>query len=125
MGDKLRIGLIGCGFMGRVHSNAYRKVGTFFDLKHELVMQAVCSNIESEVTAFAEKWGWESYETDWQTLIDRDDIDLIDVCVPNNLHYDIVMAAIKAGKIVACEKPLALDVVQAREMTEAFIQGDE
>jgi len=123
MRDKLRIGLIGCGFMGRVHSNAYRKVGQFFDLEHELVMQAVCSNNETEVTAFAQNWGWSSYELDWRQIVARDDIDIIDVCVPNNLHHDIVIAAIESGKMVACEKPLAMDVDQARKMTESVTKA--
>jgi len=118
MKKKLNIGLIGCGFMGRAHSNAYRQVGPFFDLSYEPVLKAVCSDNEEQVKAFAPNWGWESIETDWHKLVNRDDIDVIDICTPNNTHYDIVMAAAKAGKIVLCEKPLAMNVAQGTEMTE-------
>jgi predicted dehydrogenase len=121
MEKQLRIGLIGCGFMGRVHSNAYRKLGNFFDFEHEIVMKAVCSNKEDEVVGFADNWGWESYETDWQKLIAREDIDMIDVCVPNNLHYDIVMAAINAGKIIACEKPFNYRGVPAVALAKILV----
>ncbi|MHC4498564.1 MAG: Gfo/Idh/MocA family protein, partial [Planctomycetota bacterium] len=116
---KLNVGVIGCGFMGRVHSNAYRKVGSFFSLECEPVLKAICDNNEKKVKAFAENWGWESYETDWRKLVERDDIDLVDICIPNILHYDIAMAAAAAGKIIACEKPLAMNVDEARKMTEA------
>jgi predicted dehydrogenase len=119
MKKKLNVGVIGCGFMGRVHSNAYRKVGSFFSLEHEPVLKAICDNNEKKVKAFAENWGWESCETDWRKLVERDDIDLVDICIPNNLHYDIAMAAAAAGKIIACEKPLAMNVDEARKMTEA------
>ncbi len=119
MKKKLNVGVIGCGFMGRVHSNAYRKVGQFFDLEHEPVLKVICDNNEKKVKAFAANWGWESVETNWRKMVERDDVDLVDICVPNNLHYEIVMAAAQAGKIIACEKPLAMNVDEAREMTEA------
>ena len=119
MKKKLNVGVIGCGFMGRVHSNAYRKVGQFFDLEHEPVLKVICDNNEKKVKEFAANWGWESVETDWRKMVERDDVDLVDICVPNNLHYEIVMAAAQAGKIIACEKPLAMNVDEAREMTDA------
>jgi len=119
MKKKLNVGVIGCGFMGRVHSNAYRKVGQFFDLEHEPVLRVICDNNEKKVKEFAANWGWESVETNWRKMVERDDVDLVDICVPNNLHYEIVMAATQAGKIIACEKPLAMNVDEAREMTEA------
>ena len=119
MKKKLNVGVIGCGFMGRVHSNAYRKVGQFFDLEHEPVLKVICDNNEKKVKEFAANWGWESVETDWRKMVERDDVDVVDICVPNNLHYEIVMAAAQAGKIIACEKPLAMNVDEAREMTEA------
>jgi len=116
---KLNVGVIGCGFMGRVHSNAYRKVGSFFDLEYEPVQKAICGRNADKVEAFAGNWHWESCETDWRKLIERDDVDVIDVCVPNRLHHEIVLAAAEAGKIVLCEKPLAMSVAEAREMVEA------
>ena len=123
MKKKLNVGVIGCGFMGRIHSNAYRKVGQFFDLDYEPVMKAICDNKQDRVKAFAERWGWQSYETDWRRLVERDDIDLVDICVPNNLHYEIAMAAIEAGKNIGCEKPLAMTVDEARAMTEAVAKS--
>jgi len=119
MKKKLNVGVIGCGFMGRVHSNAYRKVGAFFALEYEPVLKVICDNNAKKVKQFAVNWGWESFETDWRKLVERRDVDLVDICVPNNLHYEIAMAAAKAGKIIACEKPLAMTVDEARKMTEA------
>ena len=125
MKKKLNVGVIGCGFMGRVHSNAYRKVGQFFDLEHEPVLKVICDNNEKKVKEFAANWGWESVETNWRKMVERDDVDLVDICVPNNLHYEIVMAAAQAGKIIACEKPLAMNVDEAREMTDAVEKSGE
>ena len=112
----LNVGLIGYGFMGRAHSNAYRKVSNFFDLEYRPVLKAVCARDEAKVKAFAERWGYESVESDWRQLIARDDIDLIDICVPNNLHAEIAAAAAKAGKMILCEKPLAMDGAQGEKM---------
>ena len=100
---KLNIGLIGYGFMGRAHSNAYRQLNTFFPLEHRPVLKAVCARKEEQAAAFAENWGYESVETDWRKLVERDDIDLIDICSPNNTHLDIAVAAAEAGKMVLCE----------------------
>src|SRR5881397_1145890 len=102
----LNIGLIGYGFMGRAHSNAFRKVGNFFDLPYQLVLKAVCARDEAKVKAFAGKWGFESHETDWRKLLARPDIDLVDIACPNNVHKEIALAAAKAGKMILCEKPL-------------------
>lgn len=115
----LNIGLVGYGFMGRTHSNAYRQVNKFFQLEHQPVLKACCARNEEKIKAFAQNWGWESYETDWRKLIERKDIDLIDIGSPNNTHHEIVMAAAKAGKMILCEKPLAMNVAEAVEMTEA------
>ncbi len=87
MKKKLNVGLSGCGFMGRVHSNAYRKLGQFFDHEHEMVLKAVCDSNEKKVKAFADNWGWESFDTDWRKLVERNDIDLVDICTPNNSRY--------------------------------------
>lgn len=119
MTKPIRVGLIGYGFMGRTHSNAYRQVSKFFDIEHTPVLKAVCARSEDKVKEFADNWGWESYETDWRKLIERDDIDLIDITTPNNSHHDIAIAAAEAGKMVLCEKPLAMDTAEAVAMTEA------
>lgn len=113
---KLNIGLIGYGFMGRAHSNAYRRVNNFFDLEYEPVLKAACGRNEESLKSFADQWGYESTETDWRKLIERDDIDAIDICTPNNLHRDIAIAAAEAGKMILCEKPLAMDGPQGEEM---------
>ena len=89
----LRIGMIGYGFMGRAHSNAYRKVNNFFDLEYRPVLQAACGRTKDRTRAFADTWGYESVETDWRKLVERDDIDAVDICLPNNLHREIAIAA--------------------------------
>ncbi len=119
MTKPLNIGLIGYGFMGRTHSNAYRQVSKFFDLEYQPVLKACCARNEEKIKEFAENWGWESYETDWRKLIARDDIDAIDIGSPNNTHYEMALAAAEAGKMILCEKPLAMDVAQAEAMTAA------
>ncbi|MCX7865713.1 Gfo/Idh/MocA family protein [Limisphaera sp. VF-2] len=115
----IRIGLIGYGFMGRAHSNAYLKVGHFFDLPYECVLQAVCARDEAKVRDFAQRWGYASVETDWRKLVQRDDIDLVDICVPNHLHAEIAIAAARAGKMILCEKPLAMNAAEGRKMVAA------
>src|SRR6185295_5792351 len=107
MKKKLNIALIGYGFMGRTHSNAFRKVNNFFDLDYEPVLKAVCARDAAKAKAFASKWGYASVETDWRKLVQRDDIDLIDIASPNDTHAEIAIAAAKAGKMILCEKPLA------------------
>jgi predicted dehydrogenase len=121
MSDKkaLNIGMIGYGFMGKAHSNAYAKVNHFFDLEYRPVLKAVCARNEERVKAFADQWGYESVETDWRALIERDDIDAIDICTPNNLHKDIAVAAAAAGKMILCEKPLARNPEEGAEMCKA------
>ncbi len=119
MATPFNVGIIGYGFMGRAHSNAYLKVNKFFDLDHQPVLKAACGRQEENVQEFADNWGWESIETDWRALVERDDIDAIDICVPNNLHRDIVIAAAEAGKTVLCEKPLAMNGEQGEQMVQA------
>ena len=115
----LRIGLVGCGFMGRAHSNAWSKVGHFFDLEYEPVLTAVCARNPEEVAGFAERWGYQSTETDWRALVARDDIDLIDIASPNDTHAEIAAAAAAAGKMVATEKPLARNIAESEGMVAA------
>ena len=111
---QLNIGLIGCGFMGRTHANAFGKVNHFFDLHYKPVLKAVCARNEDTARAFAAKWGFESFETDWRKLVQREDIDLIDIASPNDTHAEIAIAAAKAGKMILCEKPLAMNGPKAK-----------
>ena len=99
----LNVGMIGYGFMGRAHSNAYRKVNQFFDLDQTCVLKAVAARNSDKLEPFARNWGWESTETDWRRLVERDDIDVIDICSPNNTHHEIALAAASRGKMVLCE----------------------
>lgn len=115
----LNIGMIGYGFMGRAHSNAFAKVGHFFDLDRQLVLKAACARDADKLKAFAATWGYESTETDWRKLIARRDIDLIDIASPNDTHLEIALAAAAAGKMVMCEKPLGRNAAESRRMVEA------
>ena len=119
MAKSLNLGMIGYGFMGRAHSNAYRKVNHFFDLEYRPVLKAICARDASKAEAFAKNWGYESVETDWRKLVERPDIDVIDICTPNNLHHEIALAAARAGKMILCEKPLAMNSQEGAEMVEA------
>ena len=116
----LNIGLVGYGFMGRTHSNGYKRVNDFFDLDYRPALKAVCGRSAENARAFAEKWGYESFETDWRKLVERKDIDAIDICTPNNSHAEIAIAAAEAGKIVLCEKPLSMDLVEGQKMVEVI-----
>ena len=89
MKKELRIGMIGYGFMGRTHSNGYRRVNNFFDLEYTPVLKAACARNQEELQKFADQWGYESTENDWRKLLERDDIDAVDICVPNNLHKEL------------------------------------
>ena len=119
MTKPLNIGMIGYGFMGRAHSNAYCTVNHFFDLEYRPVLKAVCARDAEKAKAFADNWGYESIETDWRKLLARDDIDAVDVCTPNNLHCEIALAAAEAGKMILCEKPLAMNAVEGEQMVAA------
>jgi predicted dehydrogenase len=115
----LNVGMVGYGFMGRAHSNAYRRVGNFFDLDYQPVLKAVAARSRDKAQDFADRWGYESVETDWRKLVARKDIDAIDICVPNDLHVEIAVAAAKAGKMVLCEKPLARNAREGERMVAA------
>src|SRR5437660_6796127 len=116
---KLNVGIVGYGFMGRAHSNAYRKVNNFFDLKYKPVLKAACARNADKIKAFADQWGYESTETDWRKLLQRKDIDAIDICTPNNTHAEIATAAAQAGKMILCEKPLSMNGPEGKKMVEA------
>ena len=117
---QLNVALIGYQFMGKAHSNAYRQVARFFDdLPVEPVLKVICGRNEENVRKAAQKYGWEEYDTSWERVVERKDIDLVDVSVPGNMHAPIAIAAANAGKMVLCEKPLANTLADAREMYEA------
>src|SRR5580698_7147580 len=113
---QLNIGLVGYGFMGRTHSNAFLQAPRFFDLPFQPVLKAVCARNLERVTSFAQSWGYESVERQWQDLVARKDIDLIDIASPNNTHAEIAIAAAEAGKMVMCEKPLGRTAAEAFRM---------
>ena len=117
--NNLNIGLVGYGFMGRTHSNAYLQAPRFFDLPLRPVLKAVAARNEERVKAFAANWGYESYTTDWKDLVSRKDIDVIDIASPNDTHQEIAIAAAKAGKMVMCEKPLGRTAKEAESMVAA------
>ncbi|PRY62516.1 putative dehydrogenase [Glycomyces artemisiae] len=119
MTEPLRIGMVGYAFMGAAHSHAWRTAPRFFDLPLAPEMTALAGRDADRLAAAAAKLGWDSTETDWRRLIERDDIDLVDICVPGNLHAEIAIAALEAGKHVLCEKPLANSVEEAEAMTAA------
>jgi len=119
MKKKLNIGLVGYGFMGRTHSNAFVQAPRFFDVPYEPVLKAVCARNTDRVKVFASNWGYESIETDWRALVDRKDIDLIDIASPNDTHAGIAIAAASAGKMVTCEKPLGRNAAEAEKMVTA------
>ena len=116
---KLNIGMVGYGFMGRAHSNAFKQTNNFFDLPYETVLKAACARDPAKLKTFADQWGYESTESDWRKLIERKDIDLIDIAASNDMHHDIAIAAAAAGKMVMCEKPLGRNARESAEMVKA------
>ena len=115
----LNVGLVGYGFMGRTHSNAFLQAARFFDVPYQPVLKAVCARNPERVKQFADNWGYQSVETDWRRLVERKDIDLIDIASPNDTHAEIAIAAAQAGKTVLCEKPLGRSAAEAKSMTDA------
>jgi predicted dehydrogenase len=116
----IRIGLIGTGLMGRIHTNGYKRLTDFFpEYEYAPVLQACCSRNPERAQAFADQWGYKSIETDWRKIIARDDIDAVDICTPNDKHAEIAIAAAAAGKMILCEKPLARTVDEAEKMLKA------
>jgi predicted dehydrogenase len=117
--DKLRVAIVGYAFMGAAHSQAWRTVNRVFDLPVEAVMQVMCGRDEQRARAAADRLGWAEVETDWRRVVERDDIDIVDVCTPGDSHAPIAIAALAAGKHVLCEKPLANTVMEAERMATA------
>lgn len=115
----LNVGMIGHGFMGRAHSNAFLQAGHFFDLPYNLKLKVISGRDRAALEPMAAQWGWEESTTDWNSVIERKDIDIVDICAPNHLHAAIAISAAEAGKIVLCEKPLAMNLDEARKMADA------
>jgi predicted dehydrogenase len=116
---EFRVALIGQGFMGKAHSNAYCQAGHFFDLPYRIRRKVICGRDAASLAGMAGRWGWEETSTDWRTTIERPDIDAIDISLPNHMHAPVAIAAARAGKIVLCEKPLAMSVAEAIAMADA------
>ena len=119
MPKTLNIGMIGYKFMGRAHSNAWLKADKFFDLKARPIMKVICGRDRTGVMNACSRWGWSQFVTDWREVVDDPTIDIVDINTPNDTHAEIAIAAAKVRKAILCEKPLAMDVKQARQMVDA------
>ncbi len=115
----LNIGLIGYLFMGKAHSNGWRQAPRFFDMKHDVRLHTICGRNAAAVKKAGKQYGWDHTATDWREVVANPDIDVIDINTPNDSHAEIAIAAAKAGKHILCEKPLAMDVKQCRQMLQA------
>lgn len=116
---KLNVAMIGYKFMGKAHSNAWRQVSKFFDTPFEPVMKTICGRNEEDVKQAADAFGWQEHSTSWQQVIERKDIDIIDICTPGDTHMEIALAAAEAKKTVFCEKPLANTLAESEKMLDA------
>ena len=116
--NSLNVALIGSKFMGRTHSNAWTQVGHFFDVA-PVTKRVISARNAQELAAFADRWGWQRHTTDWRAAVTADDVDLVDIVTPNNVHAEEAIAALEAGKHVACEKPLAGTLSDAQAMAAA------
>lgn len=119
MKKTINVALIGQKFMGKAHSNAYLKVNKFFDLPVEFVMHTVVGKDKESLKQFADRWGWKNWSTKWEDIVTNPEIDFVDVTTPNHLHMPMSVKALEAGKIVACEKPLAENWQSAKKMVKA------
>lgn len=119
MKRKLNIAMIGHRFMGKAHSNAWRQVSRFFDVPVDPVMKVICGRDEAAVKIAADKYGWLEHSTSWQQVVERKDIDVIDICTPGDSHMPIAVAAAEAKKVIFCEKPLANTLPEAERMLDA------
>ncbi len=124
--QELRVGMVGHGFMGKVHGHAYRSLGFYYDPPPaKVVLAGVATATEDSWKRAVKEWGYESGTVDFRELCARDDIDIIDCCTPNNMHRDVVVTALKHGKHVYVDKPLCLDLAEAREMVAAAASHPE
>lgn len=122
---EIRVALIGSKFMGIAHTNAFRNAAMWTDIPVKVSLKCVCAeDRQKNLKEFANKYGWESYETDWRKVVCRDDIDLVSIATPNYLHKEIAIEAAKNGKHVFCEKPLANNLSEAQEMLNAVKEED-
>src|SRR2546428_9961773 len=117
MPKQLNVGLVGYGFMGRAHSNAYHRVNQFFDVAYQPTLKALAARSRDKAEVFARRWGWQRVETDWRKLVEAADIDAIDICSPTNTRHEIARAAAAAGKIVLFDKRLAMNPLKGRAVT--------
>ena len=115
----LKIAMIGYGFMGKAHSQAWRNVARFFEINQEIQLSTICGRNQDAVQIVQKREGWQNFETDWQKVVQDPEIDVIDICTSGDSHAEIAIAALKAGKHVLCEKPLANSILEAEEMTLA------
>ncbi|MBQ7573279.1 MAG: Gfo/Idh/MocA family oxidoreductase [Clostridia bacterium] len=115
---KLNVAIIGTGFMGRAHSNAWSQLGKFFSIPFEICLKCVAGRDENKTREFAKRWGYEEYTTDWHTLLGRYDVDIICILTPAAEHKEMAIAAMRAGKHVVCEKPCALTWQECEEMAQ-------
>jgi predicted dehydrogenase len=115
----LNVAIIGQNFMGKAHSHAWKNAGRFFDLPATPVLKVACGRNEEALRRFADTWGWEETATDWREVVERDDIDVVDISVPTHMHAEVAIAAAKAGKHLFCEKPISRTADEARAMLEA------
>ena len=115
----LRVGLVGYNFMGKAHSNAWRQAGRFFDLPAEIEMRTLCGRSPAAVKSAAANLGWSRTSTDWREVVSDPEIDIVDICTPNDCHDEIAIGAAKHGKAVLCEKPLAMNVAECESMVAA------
>ena len=113
---RLAVGMVGHSFMGAAHSQAWRTAPRFFDLPLDPTMAVLCGRDRTRTAEAADRLGWAATETDWRRLVERDDVDLVDICTPGDTHAEIAIAALRAGKHVLCEKPLANTVAEAEAM---------
>lgn len=120
---ELRVAIIGANFMGKAHSNGWLQASRFFDLPLRPVLQVACARHEPSLRAFADNWGWRHIETDWRKVVEREDVDVVDIALPTHLHHEVAVAAAKAGKHLFCEKPMALNLAEAESMLAAAEQA--
>jgi predicted dehydrogenase len=118
MKKQMNVAIIGSRFMGKAHSNAWKKAPLFFDMPIEPRLKLACARQEQPLKEFAARWGWEETETDWRKVMERDDIDIVDICVPQYLHFEIAMEAVKRGKHVFLEKPMTMNLQEAQDLYE-------
>jgi predicted dehydrogenase len=122
MPDQINVGIVGAAFMGRAHSNGYLDVAHYFDLPEKPVLNTVCDINQNAAESLARQYGWKNCETSWQKLVERDDIDLVDICTSNKFHMPIALAAAKNGKHIICEKPIAMSADEAWAM---YVSAEE